>query len=76
MARVLYTLYSFFIKNQLQLQIEFELIISCQKSPIQVNLDASALSKLKLNAAKRQLTVPFFWRVLQIIDCFENDLHV
>ena len=59
-SMVWYTFYSFFIKNQLQLQSGFELIISCQKSPIQVNLDASALSKLKLNAAKRQLTVPFF----------------
>ena len=38
----------------MQLQNGFEL-----RRVLQVNLDASALSKLKLNAAKRQSKAPF-----------------
>ena len=70
-----YTLYSFFAKNLLQLQNESELIISCQKSSTG-EFRCKCAQQTEVKCCKKTIDCPFFWRVLQIIDCFENDLHV
>ena len=75
MARVRYTFYIvFFIKNQLQLQNGSELI-SCQKSPTG-EFRCNCAQQTEVKCCKKTIDCPFFWRVLQIIDCFENDVHV